>query len=198
MNEGQEAKQWLRQITKDQNLNQLDDITLTRWDTLKRWFQSRILQPTIITGYYDATSGFPVLGQFNPPPQLATARVDRQQQNSAVSAASSTLTCAAGYAYYVEAATLSNSNRAFTPQLTVTPSGGAASSLIKNTGTTAAAGVAFPVIGGTYAGGVNTTMSWHGDCGIWLFPGDVLTLTDVAFVAADVMAHQFVFTRYVL
>ena len=187
--------EWLKDITKDQNIENLDHITLTRWDGLRRWFASRILQPTFDMGYYDTSTGSIVLGV----PTTTFSDLPRESEidTSTTSAATYTLTCPAGHRYVVTACGYSNGTRVTAGQLELTKSGGAAKILLKGT-TAGLATYVWKLIGAynsaSNAAGFNSSIEGP----IILGPGDVLTIRDNSFVAADTMYYYFMYQDVVL
>lgn len=64
--DGEDAKRWLRKIDVNQNLEKIDDITLTRMSDRLRWFVSRLLSPIFNMGYYNEETGSIVMGPIPP------------------------------------------------------------------------------------------------------------------------------------
>jgi len=184
---------------------------------LRKWLYSKFHRLNIISGILDPTGnlrtkwliglyrlfeegdidwgGFPQqLRDF----YLSNNSTDASLTNTAssvavASAAAHTLTCPAGHAYKIKYASIRNSTRGVQYQHTITPNGGTASIFSMLNG-----GVATISMCGLGAGGL-AGANGSATCGdIWMQAGDTLTLTDVAFVVADVMRHDIIYEDYTL
>lgn len=111
------------------------------------------------------------------------------------SAASLTLTVPAGHAYKVIFAAVSNDTRVSAPEATYTPSGGTAA--VWEIGNIAAT-MSGALIGNGGAAGTGVGGSGGGPTHLWMQAGDTLQISDVNFVAADVMKKTFIFEDYSL
>lgn len=60
--EPQDVNKWLTKVTDDQNLQDIDEIEITRMDGIRRWFHSRLLQPIFHYGNYNKLTGKVELG----------------------------------------------------------------------------------------------------------------------------------------
>lgn len=185
---------------------------------MRNWIFSRKLQPVVVTGvltdgntyeedwltgivsFWEAMSSYlwttvlsAIVDFFTKTNSTDAAIIATDTEVNVASQAGLTLTCAAGRAYKVIFASLSNANRQPTPTLTYTPSGGTAA--IYAPATTAIQTASNVLIGG-HTVGTGVGGGYSGPDHIWLQAGDTLTLTDGAFVAADVMRHQFIYEDY--
>jgi hypothetical protein len=191
---GRPASDWLREVTKDQNLSDIDQLEVTLMNEFRNWFRSAILQPVLDTGHYDTAAGKFVLG---PPSEiLSNARLASatltSQVDTATSAGTDTLTVAAGHAYYVIAASCENSTRATTVGLTYTPNGGTATVFTTSSGTQPQNCLA-PIMNGSYQGTAAGCACYNPGGGLYMKAGDVLTITQGSFVGGDDTDYYFVY-----
>lgn len=82
---------WLRNVTSDQNLEDIDELTDTIVNHKKRWWPSRVLQPTLKQGKYNNSTG-----KY----ELEDAGVNTVRYTTG-SSDTDTLTCAVGSEYEV-------------------------------------------------------------------------------------------------
>lgn len=179
--EGRQANDWLREVTKDQNLEDLDDVTLTRMDRARRWFASRILQPMFKTGYYDSNTGLFVLGS---PSDSYTW----ESEFTTASAAALTLTCPAGYRYEIVYAAAWNATQVSTCTASASIAGNTMSLIVGTSGTAVNSGM---VMGG-FNGATAITLTGP----IGLSAGDTFTLTLNTYAAGNDTEHQIIFRSY--
>jgi hypothetical protein len=195
---GRPASDWLREVTKDQNLSDLDQLEVTLMNEFRNWFRSAILQPVLITGYYDEDTGKYVLGrqEVNLEEQLCTSPEDVTTDTQVnTGAAAATLTVAAGHVYRIIGAYTKNSTRLpfFTADLT--PNGGSAAQICDTSAGGPGQGENGYYVGG--AGESNLTCPGLGGT-LWMQAGDTLTVTQSNYVGGDTVEHGFVFEDYTL
>jgi len=178
---GKQASAWLDKITKDQNLNELDEITRTPWNTIRRWFVSRMINPMIKMGYYDPATGYPVLGS---PSDSYTW----ESEFTTASAAALTLTCPAGYRMDIHHASAWNATQASTCTITASISGNTLTLITGASGTTANTGAVI----GAFTGLSNA----HHNIPIGLSAGDSITLTLNTYAAGNDTQHQIIYKLY--
>lgn len=186
---GKPMSEWLNKITDDQNLNDLDEVTLTRLDGLRRWFASRVLGFNINTGYYDDDNGVVILGPRKATEYDSTPNADYD----ATSAGARTLTVPAGHKYFLRIACTENDTRA--PTLNVVATINAEACVLVDTGAGSAIQAEINYVVG--AAGANTNV-YSAGTGFWMNAGDTLTITQTNFVAADAVTYSFIFDDYVL
>ncbi len=193
--------EWLRRPTKDQNLNELDDLTKTQQDSKGlKWFRSRQIVPTVPTGYYDADTGQFVLGSVDQRFYKRTNSTDAavivtDTVADATSEATEVLTVPAGHAYKVILVAGLNDTRAPRYRLNYAPSGGTSTDIVDMGGGTGTQ-LELNYVLGEGSGAQGAIFSPIGP--LWMQAGDVLTLTDETFVAADVVLHVIVYEDYTL
>ena len=175
MTEGKQASAWLAKVTKDQNLEKLALLNDIPFDTLRRFFLSGIIQPTL---------------------NLDHVRVTTTTTALAVSIATGALTVPEGHVYKLIAVMAANDTRAPTWQVTYTPNGGAGVIILESSQTVSQA-THFPLMGG------GATVSHNAVGGgiigpLWMRAGDVMSVYCSNFVAADVMTHAFIYEDYVV
>lgn len=194
MIEGRQLKDWLRGITKDQNLEDLDHVSNTRVDGLRRWFRSAELVPTLQTGYYDEDTGTYAVGMIPPVPiEAFTGSATLERANDTSSAATYVLTPPAGHLYVVVSANIRNSTDVASPTLFATVSGTAMylcdSPAAVNV---SAVAIGFQCLGGAVGGNTNV-QTYVPSKGFPIQYGDTMTLSDQNFTAGDTMRKQFLY-----
>lgn len=184
MNEkGKNANEWLNEITKDQNLEKLEDVQLTGLRGLRRWFASRILGYNFNMGYYDHVADRIVPGPFSP---------SLSSEFTTTSAAASTLTCPAGYKIKITFAGAVNATQISTVSLTVTV-GGITPNFPLVTRTVTSTTELLSVIGGSSMGATGlmyTLPDW------WLDEGETATMTLNTYAAGNNTEHLWRYEIY--
>lgn len=178
MIEGQEASKWLSKVTKDQNLEDIDDITLTPVSGFRRWFASRILGHNLHAGWYNPTTDRIVLG-----PRYTIYDVDVLKDvvcdTDTTSVASKEWTVTTGEQWIILRVYGKNATRAINSDCRITPLGGAETNIGER----------------IIAGAVNRGVAY----GVGYAPlivldgGDKIKIEDLAFVAADVMTFSITY-----
>jgi len=170
----EDMKQWLREITKDQNLTEIDDITLTRVDGKRRWWRSSVLQPVLQKGSYNSYTGKYVLHGF---PVSGMDYDDTDTEDSL------TTTCPEGYIREVQLMGASDTDTGFALTLTGVIGGVAFRALLQTGG--------YVADDWGYLIGADQARTNDGDCDavikgpIWLNAGDTLTMTIQGFASPD-------------
>lgn len=175
----QDANLWLREISKDQNLNQLDDIELTTMRGQRRWFPSRIIMPMVNYGTYNPETGKVRLGGVLPTDDIFTL-MDYTWEEDTTSQAAKTWTVPAGYIWIVLNIGSSNGNRAVRTLVSL------------NDGTTNGNLLGDLDLAQIDAGSFSDCLAGHPS--MVLNGEDAITTTQLEFVAADVVRHRI---RYV-
>lgn len=176
---GKPMSEWLNKITDDQNLNDLDEVTSTRLDGLRRWFASRVLGFNINTGYFNPFTGKTVLGGMvlNDPNLLK----DVVSNNDTSSVASKEWT-ATGNGWIVLGASFENQTRAPALKVEITPAGGSATPICNSNGHPQSDHI---TLYGMYNATTGSNMGFAPPQLLVLDVGDKIKITDETFVAAD-------------
>lgn len=164
---------WLEKVDEDQNVEGLANLWRTLKDGVhKRWFPSQTVQPTVGMAWYNPQTGLYVPG----PPQhvVHTIAVDN------TSAATATWTVPAGRKWIVHGIFGSNNNRATGLTLTI---GGVVCNRTANN--SVAQTLSYHMIGSSGSAVMQS--------GLVLDAGTTISLTDQAFVAADVCNKTIVY-----
>lgn len=186
---GKGLMDWLRYITPDQNLSELDEITDNQVSGVRRWWRRADLTPTMPTAWYDPGTGKYVLGGPMPPARSNFTEVTTASQ------ASLTLTCQDDEILEVTYASLGNATRAFTGSLTFTPLGQDAMIICQSPAAGPfTQGSITPVLGGVARAGSSVQANEP----IMMFPGDTLILTNDNYQGADDTDHGFAGRRWAL
>ena len=179
-------KEWLKYIEKDQELTSLDNIGLTAWDGLRRWFISKILNMSIDVAKYNAFTG-----------KFELTGTEEFISSDATSAAAYTHTCPAHRKQFIEFIQAYDGTTAVSWSLEVLDVTG---SYVKRTIYDAVAVNVgdYQTLVGTalWVDGAGTTHSALPN-GFWLYPGESITLSATGFVPGDGMeflitGHQMV------
>lgn len=177
-----DANQWLKKITPDQNLSDIEQIDDTRVSGFKQWFMSRLIGPFIKLGYYDADADRIVQGS---PSESYTW----ESEFTTASAAALTLTCPAGYRYEVYHACAWNVTQASSTTLTATIGGNTLTLITTAAGQTQIKGLAI-------GQGFGALSDYSHTAPIGLSAGDTMTLTCGTYAAGNDTQHQYVFKSY--
>lgn len=180
MIEGRQLKDWLRKITKDQNLEDIDDLTNTPINGFRRWFRSAELSPTLNMGYYDSLAGVYVLGRYREPAM--------EYIENTTSAALYTLTSGATERITIIFCSSRNATRAHAVDAT------ASATAIIDGGATIAQNRDLVLIGGATEDPTNTAIPRISGP-ITIEQGETFTTTDISFVAADVKSIKLIIKR---
>lgn len=173
--DGKPQSQWLKDVDKDQNLEELHDILKTLQNIPgKRFFVSKVLQPEIdILQYNSISGGF----------EFSKGQV--QYAIDTGNAATSVLTCAAGEEYRVQSAQRNNGTRVATYKLDAVISGTAYAIIPDDT--VAMGAIAEPrhfiLSGGTYFDSAGNGRICIDE--VVLREADTLTITDTSWVGGD-------------
>lgn len=170
--EGATPERWLRSITQDQNLTKLSDLSRVQYDTLRNMFLSALIQPTV---------------------DFSHIRTNTESTVSTTSVGTYTMTVPAGRVRKLLWISGINDTRAPTWQAYFTPAGGAASIFIESATAWVQAATA-----GLFGTGQTTAFAIGGPpVTPWILQeGDSITVTNVNFVAGDVMNYTFVYEEY--
>lgn len=176
---------WLEKISRDQNLNQLNELETVIWDTMRRMFLSMEIKPGLHVGSIDPDTSRAIPGVQSPLSGI---------HFSTATVAALTLTVPANRRYRVYYAGALNITQVSDVTLTGTINGNAlAVPLVINTAQSQTQFNSVIGINGIDFGGVAiVTVPKE----IWLEAGDTLTLTCTTFAALDNTEHLFLYQEF--